>query len=125
MKVKNPFLHYPLYALRIYLKDGRVYNQTGMAVEVIEIVPDEEDVLTLVIESRDDGNVSHDARLLTNGLWATYTDAALLEMLESIVKPEDEPEDEPEDVEEDVDDEVGFGEGVSYTVEHEDDDEDE
>jgi hypothetical protein len=120
MKVKNPFLHFPYYRVVMHLKDGRKINKSGMAVREIELPIEEEDALAVVIESLDSAQKSKGARMLTNGIWAPYSEAALEQLLSP---PEPEPEPEPEPVVEEEDDVVSFDSEVDYEVDEEDEDE--
>jgi hypothetical protein len=130
MKVKCPFLHYPRYAMKVYLKDGRVVNQRGTSQPELNINVDEEDVVAIVVECRAMGGGSCGTRMLIDGVWAPYSEASLDELLNPpIPEPEPEPDPgpgevwQPGEVEAEVEEAAGFDDEVYCEVDEEDEDE--
>jgi len=127
MKVKCPFLHYPRYAMKVYMKDGRVINQRGMSQPELNVNVDEEDVVTVVVECRAECGQVTGTKILVDGVWAPYSEAALDEVLNPPVsEPEPEPWGEVEaevEVEVEAEEAADFSSEVDCEVDEEDEDE--
>jgi len=127
MKVKCPFLHYPRYAMKVYMKDGRVINQRGMSQPELNVNVDEEDVVTVVVECRAECGQVTGTKILVDGVWAPYSEAALDEVLNPPVsEPEPGPWGEVEaevEVEVEAEEAADFSSEVDCEVDEEDEDE--
>lgn len=97
MLIKNPCRHYPGFTARITYVDGTVIVCRGNAEPDELCFPgEEEDILTIVLTTKDGGNRVIAKSMLVDGRWKMYDEEVVLQLIDPKPEPEPEPEPKPE-----------------------------
>lgn len=96
MLVKNPCRHYPGFTARITYVDGKVVVCRGSAEpDELGFPGEEEEILTIVLTTKDGGNRVVAKSMLVDGRWKTYDEKVVNQLIDPEPEPKPEPEPEP------------------------------